>query len=236
MPIHCVPDHVAAAVPRIADAHDRWRGRLGAGDFANGGPFLGFRNHQYTFRGGGKLELLEAEGGPEPSFVDRFIERFGASVHHVTLKVSDLPEALEVLAAADLQVVDVSLDDERWREAFVRPSVVGGLIVQVASSSMSDDEWYEVTGFTPTPPAEDGAVLLGPLLAHPDLDRARHVWHTLGGSVTEADTDVLEVRWGDAPLTVQVRRGEVAGPVGLRFADAPPLPADPTLGPAVLPG
>lgn len=236
MPIRSVPDHVAAAVPRIEDAHDRWRGRLGGGDFAAGGPFLGFRNHQYTFRGGAKLELLEAEGGPEPSFVDRFIDRFGAAVHHVTLKVADLPRALEELARADLHVVDVSLDDERWQEAFVRPSVVGGLIVQVASSALTDDEWYEVTGFTPTPPSEDGASLLGPLLAHPDLDRARHVWHTLGGAVTEVDTDVLEVRWEDAPLTVRIRHGEVAGPVGLRFAGAPPLPADPLLGPAVLPG
>lgn len=236
MPIRSVPDHVAAAVPRIADAHDRWRGRLGGGDFADGGPFLGFRNHQYAFRGGAKLELLEAAGGPRPSFVDRFLERFGAAVHHVTLKVPDLPGALEELARADLHVVDVSLDDERWQESFVRPSAVGGLIVQVASSSLSDEQWYEITGFTPTPPADDGAVLLGPLLTHPDLDRARHVWHTLGGSVTDIDTDRMEVRWDDAPLTVQVRRGEAAGPVGLRFAEAAPLPADPVLGPAVLPG
>lgn len=236
MPISCVPDHVAAAVPRIAHAHARWRDRLGGGDFAREGPSLGFRNHQYSYRGGAKLELLESDDGPDATFVDRFLDRFGAAVHHVTLKVADLAEALDVLATADLEVVDVNVEDDRWHESFVRPSVVGGLIVQVAATTLTDEDWWELTGFTPTPPAEDGAVLLGPLLAHPDLDRARHVWHTLGGTVAEVDTDMLEVRWDGAPLTVRIRRGEVAGPVGLRFADAPPLPADPALGPAVLPG
>jgi hypothetical protein len=49
--------------------------------------------------------------------------------------VEDLAGALDVLAAADLDVVDVNLTDDRWQEAFVRPSVVGGLIVQVAATT-----------------------------------------------------------------------------------------------------
>lgn len=236
MPIHCVPDHVAAAVPRIVDAHDRWRGRLGAGDQGGHTNPSGFQFHQYQFRGGAVLELLQDTTPDASGFVSRFLDRFGARIHHVTLKVADLPEAIAVLDAADLPVVDVDLSDARWQESFVRPSAVGGLIVQVAATTSTPRDWAEGTGFRPTPPAEDGAILLGPLLVHPDLDRARHVWHTLGGSVTEVDTDVLEVRWDEAPLTVRVRRGQVAGPVGLRFAEAPPLPADPALGPAVLPG
>lgn len=233
MPITCVPDHVAAAVPSIEAAHARWRDRLGGGDWAGDGPFIGFRNHQYVFRGGGVLELLE--GSDATTFVSRFLARFGARVHHVTLKVPDLPKALAVLEEADLPVVDVDLSDERWREAFVRPSAIGGLIVQVASSSLTQDDWLELTGFTPTDPAPDGARLVGPLLQHPDLARARYVWQTLGGEVTELEDGLLEVAWPDAPLTVRVRRGATAGPVGLRMAGAPPLPDDPTLGPAVLP-
>ncbi len=234
MPISCVPDHVAAAVPSIDAAHDRWRDRLGAGDWAGDGPFIGFRNHQYVFRGGAVLELLEAGDDEGAGFVRRFVERFGARVHHVTLKVPDLPEALDVLDTADLEVVDVDLSDERWQESFVRPSAVGGLIVQVAATSLAHEDWAELTGFTPTSPAEDGARLLGPLLQHPDLDRARFVWEALGARVVEVDDGVLEASWTDAPLTVRVRRGETAGPVGLRFADTPPLPDDPQLGPAVL--
>ncbi len=233
MPITAVPHHVAAAVPSLDAAHARWRDRLGAGDLAGDGPFIGFRNHQYRFGNGAVLELLEPndDGG---AFVGRFLERFGASVHHVTLKVPDLPAALEVLAAEDLPVVDVSLDDERWQESFVRPSAVGGLIVQVASTTLDDAAWAELTGFTMTDPRPDAASLLGPLLQHPDLDRARAIWTTLGGRVVEVDDALLEVTWDDGPLAVRIRRGEVAGPVGLRFRGTTPLPADPALGPAVL--
>lgn len=233
MPIDAVPDHVAAAVPSLDAAHARWRDRLGAGDLAGDGPFIGFRNHQYRFGNGGVLELLEPndDGG---AFVARFLDRFGASVHHVTLKVPDLPAALEVLAAEDLPVVDVSLEDERWQESFVRPSAVGGLIVQVAATTLDDVAWAELTGFTMTDPRPDAAALLGPLLQHPDLERARAIWTTLGATVTDVDDDCLEAAWGGAPLTVRIRRGGTAGPVGLRFRGTVPLPSDPELGPAVL--
>jgi catechol 2,3-dioxygenase-like lactoylglutathione lyase family enzyme len=236
VPIDAMPDHVAAAVPDIDAAHARWRDRLGGGDRASDGPYLGFRNWQYRFRGGAALELLEGGDAPTAGFVQRFLDRFGSGVHHVTLIVEDLAGALDVLAAADLDVVDVNLADDRWQEAFVRPRVVGGLIVQVAATTLTDDDWAELTNFTPTDPAPDGAVLLGPLLEHPDLDRARHVWSTLGGTVETIDDRALEVTWADAPLSVRVRHGDTAGPVGLRFAGAQALPADPALGPAVLPG
>jgi catechol 2,3-dioxygenase-like lactoylglutathione lyase family enzyme len=233
VPIDSVPDHVAAAVPSIDDAHARWRDRLGGGDWAGDGPYMGFRNHQYVFRQGAVLELLEpADAAP---FVQRFLDRFGASVHHVTLKVPDLPDALDTLDAAGLGTVDVDLADPRWQEAFVRPSVVGGMIVQVAASTLSHDDWTQLTGFTPTAAADDGAALVGPLLQHPDLGRAREVWHALGGRVEDVADDAIEVGWPGSTLTVRVRRGDPAGPVGLRFADATALPADPALGPAVLP-
>lgn len=235
MPISCVPDHVAAAVPSIADAQARWRDRLGGGDHGGAAGTGAFRFHQHRFRGGGVLELIEDASEDRTGFVRRFLDRFGARVHHVTLKVPDLGRALGTVGASGLEAVDVDLSDERWQEAFVRPSQVGGLIVQLAATTMTNDDWAEATGFARSDPAPDGARLLGPLLDHPDLDRARHVWTSLGGTIEEVGTERFEVRWGDAPLTVHVRRGEVAQPVGLRFADAPPLPADPALGPAVLP-
>lgn len=235
MPISCVPDHVAAAVTDLSAAHARWGEQLGGGTHGGGANTPGFRNHQYVFRGGAVLELVAPGTDEGGGFTGRFLDRFGPRVHHVTLKVEDLPAALEVLEAAGLEVVDVDLSDERWREAFVRPSVVGGLIVQVASTTMTAEDWTELVGIEQTPPADDGARLVGPLLQHPDLERARFVWSTLGGTVADLDDETLEVTWPDAPLTVRIRRGEAAGPVGLRFADTPPLPADPQLGPAVLP-
>lgn len=235
MPIASVPDHVAAAVPSIDAAHARWRDRLGGGDQGAHTNPSGFRFHQYAFRGGAALELLQEANPDAPGFVSRFLDRFGSRIHHVTLKVPDLPDALAVLEQADLPVVDVDLSDERWQESFVRPSAIGGLIVQVASTTYTPEDWAAETGFAATPASSDGARLVGPLLTHPDLDRAGFVWQALGGQVEQLDGQTLEVTWPGAPLTVRVRRGEQAGPVGLRFAGAPALPQDPQLGPAVLP-
>ncbi len=113
MPITAVPDHVAAAVPDLEKAHARWRDRLGGGDRAGDGLFLGFRNWQYQFRGGSVLELLEGSDEPAAAFVRDFLDRFGPRVHHVTLKVPDLVAALEVLDAAGLDVVDVDTSTPR---------------------------------------------------------------------------------------------------------------------------
>lgn len=234
MLVDAVPDHVAAVVPDVTAAHARWRDRLGAGDRAGDGPFIGFTNWQYRFAGGGILELLQGAGEESADFTRSFLDRFGPAIHHVTIKVPDLRDVLDDLAAAGIQLVDVDVSDERWRESFVRPSQVGGMIVQVASSTLDDDAWSALTGFRMTDPRPDGARLLGPLLEHPDLDHVRWLWSALGADVAEVDEDTVEATWA-AGITVRTRRGGAARPVGLRVAGAPALPQDPVLGPAVLP-
>jgi catechol 2,3-dioxygenase-like lactoylglutathione lyase family enzyme len=230
------PDHVAVAVPDFDVADARWRDELGGRWvtwFHNPGRF---RSRQSRFRGGAKLELLmPSEADPSPdNFVRRYLDRFGAQVHHVTLKVPDLHAAIATLDAAGLAVVDVDDRDPGWQEAFVRPSQVGGFIVQIARSAYRDADWAAHHGYTPEEPPADGAVLVGPLLEHPDLDRAAAVWTALGGTVTH-EPGLVTVRWPDAPLAVCVREGAVAGPVGLVFEGAEPRDRDPALGAAVVP-
>jgi methylmalonyl-CoA/ethylmalonyl-CoA epimerase len=232
------PDHVAAAVPDFDAADARWRDRLGgswASWFHN--RRAGFRARQLRFRGDAKLELLQpSEVDPsDDNFVRRVLERFGSRVHHVTLKVPDLAAAIATVTAEGLEVVDVFDTDPVWKEAFVRPSLIGGIIVQLAEAHLSDDDWAAAHGQQPEDPRDDGAVLVGPLLQHDDLDRARAVWTTLGATVTVEGPDRLVASWDGAPLSVTVRRGSGARPVGLLFEGAPPLPDDPVLGPAVLP-
>ena len=119
-----------------------------------------------------------------------------------------------------------------WREAFLRPSQVGGLVVQVAWSAGSDAEWAEQTGLDVQDPSPEAATLLGPRLRHPDLGRARELWNLLGAEVT--GDDALTCRWRDSPLTVEVVEGEPAGPLGIRMRGTKPLVAHPVLGPEVL--
>jgi hypothetical protein len=152
----------------------------------------------------------------------------------VTLKVAELLPAVEILRAEGYDVVDVNTDDEVWHEAFLRPSQVGGMIVQIAWAGRSDAEWAAMFGMEPEIADDDAMVLHGPTLAHPDLDAARRLWTTLGGSVADDGDDALLVRWGDAPLTVRIERGVTPGPLGLRCWGTEAADGDERTGPRVL--
>lgn len=241
LPIRSVPDHVAVAVPDIDASLARWRDALGGVEqwrFHN--PTL-FRGAAVQFDGGAYLELLmpsdaaervRSIGGPS-GFLERFIERHGPTVHHVTLKVPDLHEAVATLGDEGLEAVDVDDSNAHWQEAFLRPSQVGGLVVQVAATDRSATDEAAAEGYEHAGPPASGARLLGPQLRHDDLDRARAVWTTLGGTVTEHE-DGLLVSWPDQPLTVAIAPGSPSGPLGLRFTGTSPRPSDDALGAAVL--
>lgn len=241
MPIDSTPDHVAAVVPSIDDALPRWQDALGgAVQWRFHTPSV-FRGAALRFRGGTWLELLQPserddrprEAGGPSGFVEAFLDRFGASVHHVTLKVPDLPAALDVLATAGLDAVDVSLDDPHWQEAFLRPSQVGGLVVQVASTDWSPEQFAAANGGPMADPADDGAVLLGPRLTHPSPQEAAATWRVLGAEA-QGDDDRVLVTWPGNPFEVEVVAGERASAAGLRFTGTGPRPVDPAAGPPVL--
>lgn len=232
--LDAVLDHVAVAVPLAGFADYWWGTQLRAGTVSRISSGV-FTARQYRLGGGGKLELLSPDPqdtSPE-NFVRGFMARFGTTVHHVTLKVADLGAALEVLDGAGLDVVDVDIDHRHWREAFLRPKQVGGLVVQVAWSDSGDEEWARRRGHLVTAPAPDAPVLLGPRLRHPDLSAARKVWTVLGAQVSE-DGESLRCRWPASPLGVEVVAGAPAGPVGLRMTGIDPRPAEDGVSPAIV--
>ena len=241
MPITSVPDHVAVAVRDIDVALQRWRDDLGGRvqwRFHNPAVFGGAA---VQFRGGAFLELLQPSdsdervlttGGPA-DFMRRYLDRHGPGVHHVTLKVPDLHEALATIAEAGLDAVDVDDSDPHWREAFLRPSQVGGLIVQLAATDWTTEEQAVAEGSELQPVPDEGAVLLGPRLGSDDLDAAAATWTTLGGTVAR-EGDALRVRWEGSPLTIEIVPAATSGPIGLRFGGTAPRPPDERLGAAVL--
>jgi hypothetical protein len=233
MSITSEPDHVAVAVPSIEEAGRRWHGHLGGAWCSpkhSAGP--GFATQHLRYRGAGKLELLEPEG--DDGFAARFLQRFGARVHHVTLMVSELEPAVEAVREAGYDVVDVSTEDDEWHEGFLRPTQVGGVVVQLARSLRSTEEWSEEMGFDVEPIPTTGPALRGPTLFHHDLAAAVRVWSVLGGTVEQTD-EAVTVRWAAAPLSVRIEhRDHPVSPV-LRFDGAPTLAGDPELGPAVVP-
>jgi hypothetical protein len=91
----------------IQAAGRRWRDQIGGAwcslQHDEGG---GFATRQLWYRGGAKLELLEP--ADREGFAAGFLARFGARVHHVTLRVPDLLAAVDEIRAAGY---DVALGD-----------------------------------------------------------------------------------------------------------------------------
>lgn len=231
MPITATLDHVAVAVHSIEDAAARWHDELGGGWVSDDLEPLPtpVAVRQLRYANTGKLELLQPSG---PGFARSFLERFGPRIHHLTVTVpDDLTAAVETLRAEGYEVVDVHTEGD-WHEAFLRPAQVGGLVVQVAWEELSEGEWFARSGHVPEEP-RGATALLGPTLTHPDLEVAERLWHGLGGTVTRT-SDALLVTWPDSVLDVRVEQGPTAGPLGLRFTGADPLPGDDVAGPPVL--
>ncbi|WP_049927889.1 VOC family protein [Halopiger goleimassiliensis] len=83
----------------------------------------------YVLGGASRLELIAPEDGSE-SFLTEYLEREGPGLHHVTLEVSDLERAVEVLEADDVPVAERA-EFDHWGEAFVPPSNPTGALFQL---------------------------------------------------------------------------------------------------------
>jgi len=128
-------DHVAVAVRSIREALKLYRDGLG-GEYLMGGDQDTWRWLQLRFPGGGKVELLEPLG---EGFLTRFLDSRGEGLHHVTFKTDDIEAAIERLREQGYELVDVNLSDPNWKEAFLRPSMSHGTLIQIAQSSAPDD-------------------------------------------------------------------------------------------------
>jgi len=126
-------DHVSVAVWDIARAAP-FAGLLG-GRFREGGLSFGrdFRWVQWDLPNG-KLEMIQpVDGRDDDHFLVRFLRSRGEGVHHLTLKVTDLAEAVERARAAGFRVVGERRAPPTWREAFVHPRSACGVLVPLAA-------------------------------------------------------------------------------------------------------
>jgi methylmalonyl-CoA epimerase len=81
-----------------------------------------------------RLELLEATA-PE-SAIARYIEKRGPGLHHITLRVDDIAQALARLKAHGVRLVD---DQPRPGAegsliAFIHPASTGGVLIELKQS------------------------------------------------------------------------------------------------------
>jgi methylmalonyl-CoA/ethylmalonyl-CoA epimerase len=128
--------HVAVALRSIDPALKLYREALGGEDLGGGEEpgrgDGGWRWHQVAYPGGGRVELLEPRGD---GFLTRFLHDRGEGLHHVTFRTDDLQAGIRRLREHGYELVDVDLEDPRWREAFLRPSSAHGVLIQLAEIS-----------------------------------------------------------------------------------------------------
>ncbi len=81
--------------------------------------------------GGSRIELLEATSSESP--IARFIEKRGPGIHHLTLTVPDLAEALRRLESDGVRLIDRQprLGAGKERIAFLHPSSTAGVLIEL---------------------------------------------------------------------------------------------------------
>ena len=81
--------------------------------------------------GESRLELLEATS--ENSTIARFIAKRGEGLHHVCLKVPDLPAAVERLRKDGVRLVseEIKVGSGGHKYVFVHPASAGGVLLEL---------------------------------------------------------------------------------------------------------
>jgi len=129
--VKAVLDHVGIAVERLDEALAFYRDALGLDvsvpeDVAT----QRVRAHMLD-TGPAALELLEATAADSP--IAAFVGKRGPGLHHVTLRVEDLPAALRQLAARGVRLIDSTPRPGAHGSqiAFIHPSATHGVLVEL---------------------------------------------------------------------------------------------------------
>lgn len=133
-------DHVGIAVRNLDDALVFYRDALGLDVQAPEEIASQRVRGQFIPLDGPALELLEATSGDSP--IARFLQQRGPGLHHITLRVDSITDALARLKARGVRLVDDSprLGAGGSLVAFVHPSSAHGVLVELKQASGATKE------------------------------------------------------------------------------------------------
>jgi methylmalonyl-CoA/ethylmalonyl-CoA epimerase len=207
-------DHVAIGLPNAEIAKPFLEGVLGGGS-AGGHSGVPFGFAQWTFAGGGKIEVIYPVGPPD-GFMHRFLERGGPRIHHLTFKVPSLDAFFSRAEALGYTIVGMDRSDPYWQEAFLHPKQAQGIVVQIVEARPRPEEER-----LPEPKASDDAArVLGVRLSARSVDAARRQWGELLGGAGWISGDSLVFRWPESALKVcvDIDPDRDAGPVQIEVS------------------
>jgi methylmalonyl-CoA/ethylmalonyl-CoA epimerase len=186
-------DHIAIAVPRLADADPILGGQLG-GRSTFGATTDEYRFWHWRYEGGGDLEVLEPAG--EDGFLHRFLAQRGPGIHHVTFTVPSLDDACARAQASGYSIVGYDDSEPEWKEAFLHPRQAQGIVVQFA----------ETNGAHRPPEAPGPSItVIGLRLSARSAERAHAQWGSVARGERADDRDgALVYRWPGSPMRIAV--------------------------------
>jgi methylmalonyl-CoA/ethylmalonyl-CoA epimerase len=201
-------DHIAIALPRIADAPSVLVAVLG-GVPERIRPSGVFRWASWTYAGGGRIEILEPTGAD--GFVHRFLAAHGPGVHHVTFKVPDLDAVCRRAQDHGYGIVGRDESDPSWKEAFFHSKQALGIVVQLAEAgppSPADAADDLAPGLPDAPPS---ARILGLRMRAHSRERALTQWRDiLQAQVEDGPGGGLTFRWPGSPMRIRVEVDQTA--------------------------
>ncbi|HEX8852094.1 MAG TPA: methylmalonyl-CoA epimerase [Pyrinomonadaceae bacterium] len=124
-------EHIGIATPRLDEALRFWSEALGlevthTEEVAEQGVRVAMLPV-----GEPRIELLEPTGADSP--VARFLEKRGAGIHHIAVRVSDIRASLARLKAQGVRLIDEEprLGADNCLVAFIHPSASGGVLLEL---------------------------------------------------------------------------------------------------------
>ncbi len=126
-----VLDHVGIAVRDLEGALGFFRDALGLEVEAPEEVASQHVRAQFVHTGPASLELLQATADGSP--ISKFLERRGPGLHHITLRVDDIRQALAHLRARHVKLIDEEPRPgaEGASIAFIHPSSANGVLVEL---------------------------------------------------------------------------------------------------------
>jgi methylmalonyl-CoA/ethylmalonyl-CoA epimerase len=218
-------DHIAIAVPRLADAEPILAGQLG-GRSTFGATTDDYRYWHWRYEGGGDLEVLEPAG--ENGFLHRFLAQRGPGIHHVTFTVPSLDEACERARASGYSIVGYDDSEPEWMEAFLHPREAQGIVVQFAQTNGA---------YHASEAAGPSISVIGLRLSARSAERAHAQWGAVvcGERADERD-GTLVYHWPGSSMriAVEIDRERDEGPLCIEYSSRRPVAladgAHPVLG------